>query len=486
MINLKCFLHQNTTALYCCLEEKCKWKVFCHSCRMDHAKFHNNDFTDIAISEISSRNNIRNLKNNLSIAVQKNIIDLGLLLSESKRFFDEFHKELVNCFDKFYQEDSHSKEIEDELRTTSEVFDSMKFSNSNDPVKLRIYARQFLKCKDFIQNFEAHDEKLVLRKFQNRFTFVRNRLTDMIIKLREEVFEDKNLADQLNYEEDLNLDFSVLRANYENCIRESITSLGVPTSLNLSTPLEIPNITESQAMIFDQYRARISNNLYDDYYVNKELIDEEIEELKIEPAIRDNIFDMVLNDSEKLVKPLTTIQNAFEGSLTILTMKEKEFVLKKLFPKNPKFVLVFRASAFNFSPAKFHEYCDRRGPTLVVARTDDHLFGGFIDKSWESPKKWKFKSSNEAFLFSVSKNLVYHLKSSLNSKAILCREDSGPCFGMKELALSYEGKINTNYSHIGLEFGKNSDFYTFTSLTKKTLFSIKEYEVFLVLNENSD
>ena len=48
------------------------------------------------------------------------------------------------------------------------------------------------------------------------------------------------------------------------------------------------------------------------------------------------------------------------------------------------FVLLYRASRDGWSSTTFHARCDERGPTVVVVKSVDYLFGGFTEQSWDS------------------------------------------------------------------------------------------------------
>lgn len=48
----------------------------------------------------------------------------------------------------------------------------------------------------------------------------------------------------------------------------------------------------------------------------------------------------------------------------------------------------------------FHEMCDNKGPTLVIVRVEDYIFGGYSSVSW-SKDRCEYKYSPTAFLFSL-------------------------------------------------------------------------------------
>jgi hypothetical protein len=445
---------------------------------MDHARAHDQFYEDLTIADINSRIQITNLKKRTSAKATEVTEVIRKHLTDFKIFFDNFSKEIFGYFEKLAQDNMPTQQIELAVKQLLCVYDDSKFNVDNNPKKLRQYAREFLKTRDFIDNFESKDEWIVKKKFENRFILVRNQLADLMIKLNKNAFEDPDQFDLITLEQHRNLDYSTLRNHYEDSIRDSILSLGMGTELAQTVP-DPSSLLFSEVQKYDHSKNRLSNQLYDDFYVNREITNEDLEEIPDEPAPRSDPVDTSATDHLVLSRPNEAPNAAFDKSLVILTQKEKEF-FNTLFPKKPTFKLIFRGSTFDFLPQKFHEYCDRRGPTLVVARSDDYLFGGYVDKSWESPDRWSYKSTPNSFLFSATKNQVYRPKSDLNSKSILCRKDSGPCFGMKELALCYEGRPTSNYSHLGMEYGTSADFYCFVSLGKKTLFNVKDYEVYMV------
>ena len=95
------------------------------------------------------------------------------------------------------------------------------------------------------------------------------------------------------------------------------------------------------------------------------------------------------------------------------------------------FEMLFRASRDGFSASNFHEKCDRRGPTVVLARsTCGHLFGGYTEQEWDSTTGWK--KCLDAFLFRLeplpSKHAVIRIDNNTKT-GILCDPDHGVTFG---------------------------------------------------------
>ena len=56
-------------------------------------------------------------------------------------------------------------------------------------------------------------------------------------------------------------------------------------------------------------------------------------------------------------------------------------------PPNATCSLLFRASTDGKTAADFHRCCDNRGPTLLVIKCAEFIFGGYTSKSWVSGMK---------------------------------------------------------------------------------------------------
>ncbi len=60
--------------------------------------------------------------------------------------------------------------------------------------------------------------------------------------------------------------------------------------------------------------------------------------------------------------------------------------LKEWLGKN-KWKLIYRASEHGYTASSFHDYCDDKGPTLIVVKsTDGWIFGGYTTQSWHPIK----------------------------------------------------------------------------------------------------
>ena len=44
--------------------------------------------------------------------------------------------------------------------------------------------------------------------------------------------------------------------------------------------------------------------------------------------------------------------------------------------------LCYRASRDGWSAQEFHKNCDKKGPTVVLVKVNDCIFGGYTDQTW--------------------------------------------------------------------------------------------------------
>ena len=73
------------------------------------------------------------------------------------------------------------------------------------------------------------------------------------------------------------------------------------------------------------------------------------------------------------------------GSSLIVKNKTHHSALQSWLPPNATCSLLYRASTDGKTLADFHRCCDNKGPTLVLIKSGEYIFGGYTSKSWESP-----------------------------------------------------------------------------------------------------
>jgi hypothetical protein len=57
--------------------------------------------------------------------------------------------------------------------------------------------------------------------------------------------------------------------------------------------------------------------------------------------------------------------------------------LQKWLGKKFKWNLCYRASKDGWSAKDFHKHCDNKGPTVVLVKVNDFIFGGYTYQHWD-------------------------------------------------------------------------------------------------------
>ena len=202
----------------------------------------------------------------------------------------------------------------------------------------------------------------------------------------------------------------------------------------------------------------------------------DIVEAKIE-AEEDSMLDQlsavskILNSAEgqKLGKsPLDFLSK----ELSKFTSSKTIFTTSQLLPKTAV-------------ASEFHKACDNVPNVLVIIKSGQYIAGGYTEVPFESRNyskhsKQHFKPNLDmrTFLFSANRKKTYMLIDKL--KALNCRNDKGPSFGLSGISIS------SNYSEYRScsdnIFRADSSFYTPNSkvgeLFSASYFAVDEYEVY--------
>ena len=74
----------------------------------------------------------------------------------------------------------------------------------------------------------------------------------------------------------------------------------------------------------------------------------------------------------------------FLGSSLIVKNDTHQSALQSWLPPNATCSLLYRASTDGKKCKDFHRCCDNNGPTLVLIKSGENIFGGYTSKSWIS------------------------------------------------------------------------------------------------------
>ena len=73
----------------------------------------------------------------------------------------------------------------------------------------------------------------------------------------------------------------------------------------------------------------------------------------------------------------------------VLENTEYDAKLREGLENDYKWKLLYRASEHEYSAESFHEYCDDKGPTLIVIKSSEgYIFGGYTTQSWDRWDRW--------------------------------------------------------------------------------------------------
>ena len=133
--------------------------------------------------------------------------------------------------------------------------------------------------------------------------------------------------------------------------------------------------------------------------------------------------------------------------------------------------LLFRATRDGFDPANFHQKCDGKGPTVVIAKSaGGHIFGGYTKAAWFTPSfgVGEFRSCRDSFLFRLSGpggvGPSQHRIFRNFQKGIYCESGFGPAFGNGHDMLFGNSKVF--FQTFGNTYSKNGTGASFTSLAE--------------------
>jgi len=111
------------------------------------------------------------------------------------------------------------------------------------------------------------------------------------------------------------------------------------------------------------------------------------------------------------------------GSSLIVENETHQSALKSWLPPNATCSLLYRASTDGYTPVDFHRCCDNKGPTLVLIKSGEYIFGGYTSKSWESPGSMQLIHNLYSLMIILIRTLIAILRrktiASVDHKQIL-------------------------------------------------------------------
>ncbi|GBC27056.2 carbohydrate-binding module family 13 protein [Rhizophagus irregularis DAOM 181602=DAOM 197198] len=151
-----------------------------------------------------------------------------------------------------------------------------------------------------------------------------------------------------------------------------------------------------------------------------------------------------------------------------------------------KFKLILRGSRDGFTAERFHEICDDQSNTVTIIKVKDtnEILGGYNPIKWKSDNGYGI--TDDSFIFSFDKTRVesYILSRVKNENyAINYWHHYGPSFGGGDLII-YEGREGEVSFSNKTSYCYYEDSYEKQIRKTKEYFSVEEYEVFQIINNN--
>ena len=245
------------------------------------------------------------------------------------------------------------------------------------------------------------------------------------------------------------------------------TNNGSKSNTNHSLPLiNIKEEEDEKNKYF--YNGQINNT----YKPNKQNLIIKKEKIKSNNHKNKHLSFEIINLSKKFKKTRDNY-SPLDGNI-LKNQSELDLITNRIHGNRYKIIfnLLYKASEDKDKSIIFHKKCDQAQTTLTLIETKKgYKFGGYTKRTWRGISVEKV--DNEAFIFSIEKNLIYN--SIKGKNAIGCFNDYGPFF-------SGGFKIKDNaFSKGGCTFkkGNNYEFENDYELTNgEEIFNIKEIEVY--------
>lgn len=169
-------------------------------------------------------------------------------------------------------------------------------------------------------------------------------------------------------------------------------------------------------------KIKIDNNIYQNLVNEVKILNEKID-----------LLNNKLYDKTKMFFNVSSIiRNDFDKQKKLINWIEQKL------NKNIILQLIFKMTENGFTAKDFHQYCDNKGPTLILIKTSNNeIIGGFTPLNWEAKREResKYDELGLTFLFSLTLNKKFDMIKLYTSPAIQNYGNFGPSFGYDDLYL---------------------------------------------------
>jgi hypothetical protein len=200
----------------------------------------------------------------------------------------------------------------------------------------------------------------------------------------------------------------------------------------------------------------------------------------------------ICSNYKEFISPWTEIQRFKTNNLYSIILKDlsknNEYI-KKLheWTKSKKMELIYRATRDGTTPQKFHEFCDNKGPTIILFKNEKgNVFGGYASISWSN--SGNYKSAPDSFIFTLTN--IHNTEptqflSKNDNQELKFSTSYGPWFGAgRDIGIDGDFTQKDSYTSFPFSYldklGKGRSVFTGDINNNNQYFKIKEIEAFKI------
>ena len=272
----------------------------------------------------------------------------------------------------------------------------------------------------------------------------------------------------------------------ENIKFNDITYNSIKISWDIDTN-KFPNIKNNTNEIKYKVEMRIENKNFVEVYngVNKNCF--------IDNLLQNTNYEFkICYIYKEHISLWTEIQKFKTNNLDSIILKDlpknNEYIKKLLeWTKSKKMELIYRATRDGTTAQKFHDFCDNKGPIIILFKNEKgNAFGGYASIPWSNSGEWK--SAPDSFLFTLTN--IHNTEptqflSKNDNNELYFSASYGPYFGNgRDIGISgdftqtdYETRFPSTYID---NLGKGKSIFTGDPNIKNEKFKMKEIEAFKI------
>ena len=421
-------------------------------------------------------NELLQIINSLKEKIESEINKINNLYEKT---VDKLAKSYQKKHDKLIKEENDIKEkLQNKMTKVKENLENF-LSQANNEIKLNEKISQGIKK---IEN----EEKNMFRTLSYITKINKNKKS--MNKLSQEIIKGLNFV----YKEDENN--IKIEENYINRIPNTIDNIKINdityNSINISWNMDTKNcpfIKNNSNEIKYKVEMRMENKNFVEVYngINNNCFIDNLSqntnyEFKICSIYKENIT------------PWTEIKKFKTNNLDSIILKDlpniNEYINKLLeWTKTKKMELIYRASRDGTIPQKFHDFCDNKGPTIILFKNEKgNVFGGYASKSWSN--NGGYTSAPDSFIFTLTN--IHNTEptqflSKNDNNELRFGISYGPWFGNgRDIGIIGDFTKKDSYTSFPYTYldnlGKGKSVFTGDFNNNNQYFKIKEIEAFKI------